>query len=291
MSALKYLEIGGANICYRVLGENGPSVGLVPYGWSEPMDAVLPTAERLATHSRVLVFDRRCTGGSDYRIDQHVIWAAARDLRALLSHERMLPAYVGGASGGCMSTIRFALEFPDDVRGMLLCGPPGTSTELFDDYFGKWDAAADAVRRHGIEESFRLQRNLFSPEYAARSDNRARIMETGAMAYVEAVERLAQRPVADSSFLDLATFEECQKVEVPGMVVGMEDGGFSHPMASARKLHELLPRSRLVAEATLHSADEYARISKWTAPHRHAALAPTWLEFIDSIENDTFTGD
>src|SRR4051812_32890623 len=115
-------NIRGAAIKYQVLGDNGPWVALSP-GGRRGMEAVEGLANRLAAKGyRVLINDRRNTGGSEITIggkeSEYEIWAD--DQYALLHEVGGLPAVVGGSSSGCRTSLLFALRYPQSVRALLL---------------------------------------------------------------------------------------------------------------------------------------------------------------------------
>ena len=76
MPATRYAKSGGLSIAYQVVGE-GPldlifSAGWitnVELGWEDP--AIARFYERLASFSRLLIFDKRGTGLSDRVSDEH----------------------------------------------------------------------------------------------------------------------------------------------------------------------------------------------------------------------------
>ena len=71
---------------------------------------------------RVVLHDRRNTGGSDVLIEgeegEEVIWT--EDMYALMRELDALPAFFGGGSSGARTSILFALRHPGVVRGLLL---------------------------------------------------------------------------------------------------------------------------------------------------------------------------
>jgi len=65
----RYVEVDGAEVAYQVVGQGPPDVvhvagfGHVDLRWEDPLFAAL--LERLASLSRLILFDRRGTGVSD----------------------------------------------------------------------------------------------------------------------------------------------------------------------------------------------------------------------------------
>lgn len=121
-----YARSGDLNIAYQVFGE-GPDLVYVP-GWISNIeimweDPILASfLRRLATFSRVILFDKRGTGMSDpvderslpeleERIDdvRAVMQAAGSERATLLGH----------SEGGSMSML-FAATFPEKTTGLIL---------------------------------------------------------------------------------------------------------------------------------------------------------------------------
>src|SRR5918994_7297377 len=115
-------NVYGVNINYKVLGTQGPWVALSP-GGRRDMSAIEPLAKRVADAGyRVLILDRRNCGASDVVIagedSEYEIWAD--DFHELLSQLGALPAFIGGSSSGCRTSLLFALRHPEAVRGLFL---------------------------------------------------------------------------------------------------------------------------------------------------------------------------
>ena len=72
-------NIGGLNIVYEIVGSTGPVIALMP-GARRGSDEMKPLAEKMAAKGvRVLLHDRRNTGGSDMLLDssdtEEITWA------------------------------------------------------------------------------------------------------------------------------------------------------------------------------------------------------------------------
>jgi pimeloyl-ACP methyl ester carboxylesterase len=86
----RYVDVGGAEVAYQVLGHGPPDVIHLPGGghidlrWEDPWLAAF--MERLASFSRLILFDRRGTGASDAIPDKAIpSWEEwADDVQAVL---------------------------------------------------------------------------------------------------------------------------------------------------------------------------------------------------------------
>ena len=123
----RYVNSGGVNIAYQVVGE-GPIdlvfvmgwVSHLEYFWTEPRFARF--LNRLGSFSRVILFDKRGTGLSDrVPLDQlPTIEQRMEDVHAVMDAIGSERAVLCGVSeGGCMSAV-FAATYPDRAAGLIM---------------------------------------------------------------------------------------------------------------------------------------------------------------------------
>jgi len=144
---MPFTKIRGVNINYQVLGDTGAWVALSPGGRRDMSGIQTQAAALAALGYRVVIFDRRNCGASDVVIDgdesEYEIWAD--DVHELLSQLGALPAFVGGSSSGCRTSLLFALRHPSSVRGLLLWRVTGgrfACERLAEEYYGQYIKAA-----------------------------------------------------------------------------------------------------------------------------------------------------
>jgi class 3 adenylate cyclase/pimeloyl-ACP methyl ester carboxylesterase len=135
----KYVEVGGAEVAYQVVGQGPPDVIYVPgFGhvgvrWEDPMYAAF--LERLASFSRLIHFDRRGTGASDAISDNAMpTWEEwADDVRAVLDAARSERTVVLAENDGGPTGLLFTAMQPERVSALILANT--TSRRLrADDY-------------------------------------------------------------------------------------------------------------------------------------------------------------
>jgi len=123
----RYARSGDANIAYQVVGDGPFDLVWVP-GWISNVEVGWEVPEyrhfltRLASFSRLILFDKRGTGLSDPVPLQDLPHLEQRmdDVRAVLDAAGSTSAAVFGASeGGNLSTL-FAATYPDRVRALVL---------------------------------------------------------------------------------------------------------------------------------------------------------------------------
>src|SRR6478672_11034527 len=123
----RYAKSGGVSIAYQVVGDGPIDLVLVPgwvsnidVFWEEPRLARLLT--RLASFSRLILFDKRGTGLSDRVSDMPSLEVRMDDVRAVMDAVGSQRAALFGYSEGGPMCILFAATYPDRTRALVLYG-------------------------------------------------------------------------------------------------------------------------------------------------------------------------
>ncbi|MHB8588997.1 MAG: adenylate/guanylate cyclase domain-containing protein [Candidatus Dormibacteraceae bacterium] len=123
----KYARSGDVSIAYQTLGTGPVDLVLVPgwvsnveYQWEQPDFAHF--LERLASFSRLIVFDKRGTGLSDRVRGVPTLEERMDDVRAVMDAVDSQRAIVFGVSEGGPMTILFAATYPDRTIAAILYG-------------------------------------------------------------------------------------------------------------------------------------------------------------------------
>ena len=246
--ATRYVTVDGAQVAYQVVGD-GPVDLVYFYGvgshielfWDEP--SYVELLERLASFSRLILFDRRGTGSSD-RVEGEVpTWEqSADDIAAVLDavgSERA--AIVGDVDAGPIAVL-FAATRPERVRALVLSNssarflwaedyPIGATQAMF-------DAGMDSIEAlWGTEELFALTcpGRLAEPGWAETMarQNRAALTPRAAGALLRCL----------LSTLDVRA--ALPLVQAPTLVLH-NTGNRQVPVAHGRYLAERIPGARLV---------------------------------------------
>jgi class 3 adenylate cyclase/pimeloyl-ACP methyl ester carboxylesterase len=142
----RYAKSGDVNIAYQVVGDGPfdlihvpPFVSNLELQWEEPAERRY--FERLASFSRLIMFDKRGTGLSD-RVAVATLEERMDDLRAVMDAAGSQRAAVfGGSEGGALSVL-FTATYPERVSALVLYGayarmawapdyPDGVSEEMW----------------------------------------------------------------------------------------------------------------------------------------------------------------
>jgi len=124
-----YAKSGDLNIAYQVVGDGPFDLVYVP-GWVSNIDLAWEKPkparflERLASFSRLILFDKRGTGMSDRVSNDRLPTLEQRmdDVRAVLDAVGSESAALLGHSEGSSMSVLFAATYPDRSRALVLVG-------------------------------------------------------------------------------------------------------------------------------------------------------------------------
>ena len=125
----RYAKSGDLNIAYQVVGEGPFDLIYVPgwisnveLMWDEPAHAHV--LDRLASFSRLILFDKRGTGLSDPVPPDRLPTLEERmdDVRAVLDAVECGQAAVFGFSEGGLMSVLFAATYPERTTALVLYG-------------------------------------------------------------------------------------------------------------------------------------------------------------------------
>ena len=145
----RYADSAGTSIAYRVFGDGPLELVFVP-GFVSHLEIafeyppVRRFMERLASFSRLVVYDKRGQGLSDRPNHPPTLEESMDDLRAVIDTAGLTrPAIFGISEGGPMA-ILFAASHPDRVASLVLYGTYARVSKTADYEFGFEDEEFDA---------------------------------------------------------------------------------------------------------------------------------------------------
>ena len=154
----RYAKSGDVNIAYQVVGE-GPLDLVLVHGWVQSFDAAWDIEpierfyQRLASFSRLILFDKRGTGLSD-RVpldDLPSLETRMDDMRAVMDDvgsERA--AVLGHSEGGAMCAL-FAATYPERTRALVMSGSAARTRWAPDYPIGATDDVLEELERSILE--------------------------------------------------------------------------------------------------------------------------------------------
>jgi pimeloyl-ACP methyl ester carboxylesterase len=247
----RYARSGDVNIAYQVVGEGPLDLVYVP-GWVSNVElmweetAMAHFLGRLASFSRLILFDKRGTGLSDRVSNEELPTLEQRmdDVRAVLEAVGSDRAALFGHSEGGNMCVLFAATYPDRTTALITLGSFAKRRDPDDDY--PWaptaenrdESAADVERNWG---HLRPQ----DVEYYAPS-------RVGEEQFVRALERYLRRgasPGAAAALVRMNSYIDVRDVlptiRVPTLVLH-RTGDHDVNVAEGRYLASKIPGAKFV---------------------------------------------
>ncbi|HLA80565.1 MAG TPA: alpha/beta hydrolase [Thermoleophilia bacterium] len=231
---MPYLTVNDVRLHYEIVG-GGPTVLLLhPVGldltcWESQVRALAPGF-------RVLRVDLRGHGRSAIPLPPYTLKGFAADVHSLLNQLRLAPAHVIGLSLGGMVAQMLVLEYPSDVRSLVLADTTST--------------LAPEARRTMIERGEAATRGGMA---SVIESTLGRWFTPGFMG-CEIVARCRERLLADDvqswaatwrAISELDTEPRLREIRVPSLVI-IGEVDLSVPVSRARVMADLIPGARLV---------------------------------------------
>ena len=244
----RYAKSGDVHIAYQVLGDGPLDLVFVPgfvshleAGWQHP--AIAKFQRRLASFSRLILFDKRGTGLSDRSSQIFTLEQRMDDMRAVMDAVGCKRAALFGISEGGPMSILFAATYPERTTALAMYGAYAKRSWAEDYPFGwrdeEWARFFANVERHwGTPRGVDL--NLIAPSIAC--DQRA--CEEAA-----AHMRAAASPGAVQALMQMNREIDARKVlpavRVPTLIVH-RTGDMYILVEHARYIARHIPGARLV---------------------------------------------
>jgi class 3 adenylate cyclase len=246
----RYAQSGDVHIAYQVVGDGPLDLVYVPtwisqveHLWEER--SVARFLERLASFSRLILFDRRGAGLSDPILTAATLEDQMDDVLAVMdAADSERAALVATLEGGAMATL-FAATYPDRTSALALYATFARATRA-EDYQLAWTAeereAVQAKFFEGWGESERAAARAaaFAPSLAK---------DEQFLAWWARLERLAASPGTHRRIFALVGEHDVRDVlptiRVPTLVMHRAGDQFLNP-AHSRYLAEHIPGARYV---------------------------------------------
>jgi pimeloyl-ACP methyl ester carboxylesterase len=244
-----YAEYGDAGIAYQVVGEGDTAIVLVPsfvshieFFWGHP--AVKSFFDRVASFSRLVVFDKLGTGLSDPVRDVPTLEQRADEVEAVMDAAGMERATIFGLSEGGPTAIFFSVTRRERTNALVLFGSYAT---------GAYDPQPDWLADDERADEAQLARIRRFTDTVLTSWGEGRALKElvpnqGDESQLGLVERLAASPsMARATLLsgrELDVSDLLQSVSVPTLIVHAR--GDLVPIQGARAMARRIPNARLL---------------------------------------------
>lgn len=259
-----YARDGRTHIAYQVLG-SGPVDLVVVHGWTLSMQSVWEEPDaaafhrRLASKSRLILFDKRGTGLSDRVKDLPGLAQRMEDLTAVLDAVGSTRAFVLGISEGASMAILYAASHPERVCGLGLIGGFARMRCDADQPFGWTQEQVDRLKTY-----IRTHWGEGASLHAAMASQRER---PAAREWAKRVEQIGASPGAA---LELWSMNEgidvrdvLPVVQTPTLVVHIADDPVID-VAHGRWLARAMPHARYVELAGIDHVPFHAPVAEPT---------------------------
>jgi pimeloyl-ACP methyl ester carboxylesterase len=245
----RYAKSGDVNIAYQVVGD-GPLDLVLVHGWVQSFDPgweIEPIERfyrRLASFSRLILFDKRGTGLSD-RValdDLPSLETRMDDMRAVLDAVGSNRAAVLGHSEGGSMCALFAATYPERTQALVMVGSTARTRWAPDYPLGATDAEIEELERSVLEgwgvELVRTLLQQFGPSIAHD--------EELVRAHTRATQRAAS-PAAAAALTRMSAMIDIrhvlQAIRVPTLVLHRADEVMAEP---SRYVGERIPGAKIV---------------------------------------------
>jgi pimeloyl-ACP methyl ester carboxylesterase len=241
------VQADGTTLTAEISGEGTPVVLL--HGLSATRRYVVMGSRTLQrSGALVLAYDARGHGQSaPAREGDYGYGRLAGDLAALLDAAGIERAVLAGASMGAQTAVRFALESPERVAGLVLITPAfDPRREPSAEDLAGWDALARGLREGGVE-GFVAAYDLEAVAPALR-DTVATVLRQriGAHEHPEAVADALEAVPRSRPFESLSDLEG---IGAPTLIVASRDEvDPGHPLAVGQEWAGAIPGARIISE-------------------------------------------
>lgn len=244
----RYARSGDVHIAYQVTGEGRLDLVFVPgfvshveASWQSPGRAKF--FRRLASFSRLILFDKRGTGLSDRTSQIFTLEQRMDDVRAVMDAAGCERAALFGISEGGPMSILFAASYPERTTALVMYGAYAKRAWTAECPFGwrdeEWAAFFSSVESHwGTPRGLDL--DIWAPSIArdehARAEMAAYLRAAGSPGAVRAVMQMNR---------EIDVRDILPAVRVPTLIVH-RTGDRNIRIEHARYMAERIPRAKLV---------------------------------------------
>jgi 3-oxoadipate enol-lactonase len=119
LRGMPHVELNGQRIYFQDTGGEGTAVVLA-HGFLMDRSMFDAQIDALAADYRLITWDQRGFGQTEFDAQPFSYWDSADDCLALLDHLQLDRAVLGGMSQGGFVALRAALKAPERVQGLIL---------------------------------------------------------------------------------------------------------------------------------------------------------------------------
>src|SRR5688572_8929095 len=302
----RYAKSGDVHIAYQVLGEGPVDLVFVPGFvsnvealWGDPLRAAF--FRRLASFSRLILFDKRGTGMSDRTSQIFTLEQRMEDVQAVMDAAGSDRAALFGISEGGPMSFVFAASHPQRTRALVICGSYAKRSWAPDYPWGwkddRWNAVLSNIERNwGTPQGVDL--SMWAPSIANDEKSAA-----AATAYFRAGASPGAVLAVMKMNREIDVRDVLPSVRVPALIlhrVGERVLDIGH----ARYMAERIPGAKLVelpgvdhmpwvgdTDALLQEVEEFLTGQRHAAEPERVLATVQFTDIVQSTERAAALGD
>jgi pimeloyl-ACP methyl ester carboxylesterase len=169
---MAYAEVNGQRIFYTDSGGAGPAI-VLSHGFLMDHAMFDPQVAALVPEFRVITWDERGFGATEFDEKPFTYWDSARDAFALLDSLGIERAVLGGMSQGGFLSLRAALMAPDRVRALVLIDTQAGAeapdkVDLYGDMIEAWVTVGPGDELANIVAGIIIDDEVENPRWIAK---------------------------------------------------------------------------------------------------------------------------
>jgi class 3 adenylate cyclase len=299
-----YAGSGELRIAYATFGEGPVDFVFVPgfvshlENWWEA-NASARFFRRIASFSRLIMFDKRGTGMSDRFVGVPTLEERMDDVRAVMDAVDSRSAFVCGLSEGGPMSVVFSAAYPERARGLILLGSNVRLLEAPDWPYGwsreRIDEVIDEVTEHWGQGGLL---NLFLPSFVG--DERATRLWAR-------TQRMGGTPGTARALMEANLHIDVRSVlphvQVPALIIHRTDEQLVN-VGNARYAAEHIPDARLIeqrgddhfpwlgdADGVLDAIEEFVTGSRHRVDEDRILATVLFTDIVESTSRAAEIGD